>query len=302
MRSLVRWTPGLVALLLAAAPARAQGEPFGGLEQAPLVPGAPFRPGERWLTCGGLRVRATRVDRAPFEASLAWTHSAVVVERAGGFGLRASLASLVWQERADGVQTVRSWYDSAPGPFDDAGARTWTWGLDRCWELHEVRGPERSIAWLVDRVRPQPADPITAELRRRLAQRGARAIEGLLLAASGRLGQPVRPVLESLSRGPILPGATWTLDAADGPPGRVEYLGQEWSAGHFRARWEVGPDEELETRFLVDRAGRLVWLNAQHARVAGAAGERLRTIQELAFGIVRTGEEPPAWTPPLFLR
>ncbi len=300
MRS-VRTLVPLVVLLLAAGPAQAQ-EPFGELEQRPLVPGERFQPGERWTTCGGLRVRACGVDRAPFEASIAWTHSAQVVARPGGFALRATLSSLVWQERFDGVMTTRAWCDDAPGPFADVGARTWTYGFDPAWDLQEVRGPDRSIRWLVDRVRPHPADPITAELRRLLAQRGAKAIEGFLLASSERLGRPVRAVMASLARGPILPGAVWTLDPSEGPPGTVRYLGQEWSAGHFLATWQVGPGEGLETRFLIDRAGRLQWLNAQHTEVTRVCGESVRTVQELAFGIVRTGDEPPVWTPPLFVR
>lgn len=299
MRSL---RPSVLALaLLAAASASAQ-EPFAELEQRPLVPGARFEAGERWLTCGGLRVRASAVDRAPFEASIAWTHSVQVVDHPGGFGLRATLASLVWEERSDGIMTLRSWSDDAPGPFTDVGARTWTYGLDPGWDLHDVRGPERSIRWLVDRVRPHPADPVTAELRRRLAERGAKAIEGLLLSASERLGRPVRAVMKGLARGPILPGATWTLDPTEGPPGEVRYLGLDGSAGHFLAAWQVGPRETLETRFVVDRAGRLQWLNAKHAEVTHLGGEGVRTIQELVFGIVRIGEEAPPWSPPLLVR
>ncbi len=301
MRSSISPSVLVLALLAGGAAARAQ-EPLAGLEERPLVPGGRFQAGERWLTCGGLRVRASGVDRAPFEASIAWTHSVQVIDRPGGFALRAALTSLVWEERSDGILTVRSWSDAAPGPFSDVGARTWTHGFDPGWDLIEVRGPERSIRWLVDRVRPHTADPITAELRRRLAERGAKAIEGLLLTASERLGRPVRAVMKSLARGPILPGATWTLDPADGPPGEVRYLGLDWSAGHFLATWQVGPRETLETRFVVDPAGRLQWLNAQHAEVTDLGGESVRTIQELVFGIVRIGEEAPAWAPPLFVR
>lgn len=300
MRTLHRLGPLLLALL-ASAPARAQ-EPPGGLEERPLVPRGRFEPGERWLTCGGLRVRAAGVDRAPFEASIAWTHSVQVLERPGGFALRATLTSVVWEERCDGIVTLRSWCDDAPGPFTDAGARTWTYGFDPGWDLVEVRGPARSIRWLVDRVRPHPAEPLTAELRRRLSERGAKAIEGFLLSASERLGRPVRAVMKSLARGPILPGATWTLDPAEGPRGQVRYLGHDWFAGHFLATWQVEPGESLETRFVVDPMGRLQWLNAQHVEVDGPGGERVRTVQELAFGIVRIGAEPPVWTPPLFTR
>lgn len=291
----------LALLVSGAPPARAQ-EPFDGLEERPLVPGGRFETGERWLTCGGLRVRASRVDRVPFEASIAWTHSVQVVDRPEGFALRATLTSLVWEERCDGIVTLRSWCDDAPGPFSDAGARTWTYAFDPGWDLIDVRGPERSIRWLVDRVRPHPADPITAELRRRLSERGAKAIEGFLLATTERLGRPVRPVMKSLARGPILPGATWTLDPAEGPAGEVRYLGLDWSAGHFLATWKVGPRQTLETRFVVDRAGRLQWLNAKHAEVTNVGGESVRTHQELVFGIVRIGEESPPWTPPLFAR
>ncbi len=291
----------VLATLLLSVPAAAQ-EPLEGIAEAPFALQAPFEAGERWSTCGGLRMRVTRIGWPAMEGSIAWTHSVQVVARPHGFALRGTLTSLVWEERLHGVQTVRSWSADAPGPLADPAARTWTYGFDRTWALLDVDGPEQSIQRLLDRLRPDAGDAVATELNRQLARRAAEGVERFLLAASAHLGQPVRAAMASLSAGPLVPGRSWTLEPLQGPPGRSRYLGLEGTAGHFEATWQVEGERALQARFVLDVHGRLRWMNVQHAELLPVEGGTLRAVHELAFGVIRVEGEEPAWTPALLVR
>lgn len=284
----------LSLLLVAVAPAVHGQQPEEGLVEAQFALGRPFEVGEQWSTCGGVRLRATRKDWPTLEAQIAWTHSVQVVALPEGFALRGVLTSLVWEERHDGVQTLRTWSADAPGRLADPAARTWTFELDRAWTLRKVEGPEQSLRWLVEQLRPENDDPVIGELNRRLAERAATGVEAFLLATTDHLGQPVRKALASLRAGPILPGRSWTLESAHGTVGRAHYLGLEGDAGHFQATW----DGDLAARFTIDPAGRLRWMNVQHVELVPLTdGAMVRAVDELAFGIVRIEGELPAWAP-----
>lgn len=288
-------------LLLAAVPVVAQ-DPAEGLTPLPFSLAGRLQPGERWATCGGLRFRATSEGRPSLEASIAWTHSVLVVARPDGFALQGTLTSLVWEERRDGVLSVRAWDPAGPGPFERAEARTWTFALEPDWTLVDVDGPEASIQVLLDRLRPDPADAVTAELERRVARRAADGLERFLVASSDHLGQPVRKAMASLATGPLLPGRAWALEPRHGPAGRSRFLGLEGVAGHFQAAWEVTGERTLEARFVIDPRGRLRWMNVQDTEVVPLEGAPVRAVCELAFGIVRVEGEEPAWTPTLLAR
>lgn len=290
----------VLASLLLATRLAAQ-EPLG-LDPRPFALTGRFEPGERWATCGGLRLRATAEGRPSVEASIAWTHSVLVVAREGGFALRGTLTSLVWEERRDGVLSVRAWDPAGPGPFARPEARTWTFAFDRDWTLAGVDGPEASLQALLDGLQPDPADPLTTELDRQLARRAAQGVERFLVASSDHLGLPVRLALSSLAAGPLLPGRAWTLEPRQGPGGRSRYLGLEGSAAHFQVAWEAEGERTRGARFVVDPCGRLRWMNVQDAQTTTVEGGTLRTVHELAFGIVRVEGEVPAWAPALLAR
>lgn len=299
MRAIWSWSLVLVSLACAN-PVLAQVPE--ALDERPFALAGTFSPGEHWSTCGGLRFRATGEGRPPLEASIAWTHSVVVVARTGGFALRGTLTSLVWEERRDGVLSVRSWTADAPGPQAEEGVRTWTYGFDRTWALLDVDGPERSIQWLLDRLQPDPADPVTTELDRRVARRAASGVEAFLLASSDHLGQPVRKALASLGAGPLLPGHAWTLEPRQGPGGRSRFMGLEGPTAHFQAVWDVDGDGVLQARFVIDTLGRLRWMNVQHTEEVAVEGGTVRAVHELAFGVLRVVGEEPGGVPTLLAR
>lgn len=277
-----------LVLLLLASPAFAQELP---LDQRPFRVVERFRPGEVWLTATGLRTRIAPADRAPFEASIAWTQSVLVLERGQGFALQATLTSLSRERRDAGGSRVDVWREPEGDP--DVAARTWTYEHEDDWTLRALTGAGPALDRLADealrRLGLVPDRRAWARLRGPLTGRAASATEAAVLALYDGAGAPVRAVMADLHEAPVLPGSRWRFEPRSGwPGGHVGLLGVDpWGCARFGVTWQAaGPGRELDGAFLIDRAGRLVHVEVRDALTVGRGRLAARVTREVAHGVI----------------
>lgn len=301
-----------------------------GLEQRAFSVEEPFAPGEVWLR--ELRAgRAERDERGETlrSASIAWTDSARVLDRAEGFTLEATLQRFESRERDGMTLTTRRYaeedLDRILAPRGRAGeaalsaqaARTWVYRFGPDWRLQEVRGPTRTAAQLLAYLAYRDGrDPerdaeglarlyagVEAWVRDLLAQLGGGWLAEQIEEETNRVLAPVQQVMARLRAGPIEPGAELLLEPRpDGEPsGRVRYLGRDDELGRFEVRdaapraGEPAPD--MRFTFAIDAAGRLREVDVVRRERQG--GRELERTLELRLVDVRrpavTAEEPRVW-------
>lgn len=281
----------LLGVLALASPALAQGdEP---LDQRPFEVLAPFPSGEEWVTNSGVRVRVLPARGAPVERSVALTQSVAVVESEGGFSLRTTLTSIVREDRRRGLRTVTLWQDAEPGPYEDPGARTWTWELDRAWRIVRVEGPPA----LREPLLPQLAFGLSFpahDLVNRRERAGSGPLEGFVGFWSCA-GAPVRATLGSLRERPFLPGATLSTGPFEGwPAATVTYRGTDRDDhGHFAVTWAAAGGRSLQGSFAIDEAGRITRFAVEDTRTFGRGIFATRVVHEVVHHLLYVRRSAP---------